>query len=146
MNRAWKHWKCGVYIGKTQRLETTLFFGWFQRTARPGEPHGSGSSSKEPLGRVNRSGLVPGLSGSLKPVVRVNRFEPARDSLVRFWRFYGSDNFFRRFNSFAVRAGSEPVANGFGFGTGYKRFDTGSTPVRFQVTRSVAITTSIVRQ
>ena len=82
-------------------------------------------------------------SGSVRfPVLR--RFlgtdgqgEPARGSLVRLRRFHGFGNFFfRRFHGSTIRAGSKHVANGSGSGT--VSGDLG--PVRFQVTRSVAIT------
>ena len=83
-------------------------FDRFQRTTEPGKLHSSSSSSKEPLGRMNRFGPVLG--------------EPACGSLVRLWRF------FRRFYGSAVRAGSEPIANGSDFGMVFKLFGTGSIP------------------
>ena len=46
--------------------------------------------------------------------------------------------FFRRFHGSTIRAGSKPVANCFGSGTVL----SGSAPVRFRVTHSVAITNS----
>ena len=63
---------------------------------------GSGSGSMEPLDRFTRTGFGSGLQ-FLGPV---------------------QADFFRRFHGSAVRAGSEPVANGFGS----KRFSTGSVP------------------
>ena len=73
----------------------------------------SGSGSVEPLGRFTRNGTGFG-PRFLGPV-----------QTVFFWRFHGS----------AVRASSEPVANGYGSGT----VSSGSGSVRFRETRSVAI-------
>ena len=74
-----------------------------------------GSGSKEPLGRVDRSGPVPDGTG-----------EPARGSLIQFRRFFPAVSRFRLLlfrwsHSSAVQVNSKPVANGSDFepfGTG----------------------------
>ena len=97
------------------------------------------------MGRFTRTGSGSGFgsgssSGSMEPVVR---FRPAvlRSGSSSFFpavlRF--RQLFFRRFHGFAVQAGSKPVVNGSGSGT----VSSGSRPVRFRVTRSVAITKPI---
>ena len=109
--------KSVVYLYKKSQW---LVNGRLQIIARPGEPPGY----KELLGRVNRfpvPGRFLGTGGPGEPPVVL-------------WS--GSSSFFRRFHGFAVRASSKPVANGSGYGT----VSIGSKPVRFRVTRFVAIT------
>ena len=72
----------------------------------------------------------------------MNRFGPgdlARGSLIRFKWFFPAVSRFRQlfFGGFAVRAGMEPVANVPDPGL----VSSGSAPVRFRVTRPVAIIT-----
>ena len=101
-----------VYLYKKSQW---LVFGQFQGTAGLGELPGSGFGSKEPLGWFTVLGRFLGTDGT------------ARDSLVQFKRFFPAISRF---------CGSELVANGSGSGT----VSSGLGPVRFRVTRSMAIT------